>query len=263
MAGNDMAQSCLKRVGSVAILRFDGGRGGCISVGVADRLLQVLVEAIADPAVRCIVLTGEPGGVFIRHADVGQIARAGDALSAGVADAADFANSAFITLCEAIETAPKPVIAAINGLCMGAGLEIALACTMRIANAGITAIGLPEIRIGLIPGAGGLYRLARLVGQHRARLLVLRGKVVGSEHALELGIIDEVVPDALQRALTIADELVGRAVPAIRSIMQLSRDDTSPRKASLAFAALLKGDALLRDRLHQFDVSGERLEELQ
>jgi enoyl-CoA hydratase/carnithine racemase len=90
-----------------------------------------------------------------------------------------------------LEQTPKLVIAAINGHCVGGGLEIALACDLRIARAGIYQIGLPEVNLGVLPGTGGTQRLARLVGKGRAIEMMVEGTNVTFEHALEIGLVNK------------------------------------------------------------------------
>jgi enoyl-CoA hydratase len=94
-----------------------------------------------------------------------------------------------------LELAPKPVVAALNGHALGGGAELSLACDLRLAAESAT-IGFPEISLGLFPGAGGSQRLPRLVGPHRARLLMMEGRRLSAAEALEIGLVDVVVPDA-------------------------------------------------------------------
>lgn len=249
---------------SIAIVRFANPPSGLIANKSAMQLLARLTALLADDTVRAIVLTGGEDDVFIRHADVGQIQRAADALARGEIGAEDFFVGPFPRLGRLLDGADKPVIAAINGVCMGGGLEIALACTARIASASVKAIGLPEIRIGIFPGAGGALRLQRLLGQSRAWLFMLRGAVVDAAVALELGIIDEVAPDALERALALAADFARRPAGAVAAILQLTRRSISDEMLcaeQTAFAHLLRDDASVRAHLQQFIDSGDRLDQ--
>ena len=177
-----------ERRDSVAIVRFFNPPLGYISNRGASLVAAAIGAALDDDEVRAIVLTGGADDVFIRHADVAQISRAARALEDSQFEPASWLDAPFPKLMALLDDAQKPVIAAINGVCMGGGFEIALACTMRIIGADVDRIGLPEIRIDIFPGSGGTQRLKRLVGWQRARLFALRGEVVAAEQALELGL---------------------------------------------------------------------------
>ena len=103
----------------------------------------------------------------------------------------------------AIEASVKVHVAAIDGNCLGGGFELSLACDYRVATPG-AKLGLPEIKLGLLPGAGGTQRLPRLIGARAALEFMLKGSSISAERALELGIVDEVVPDVVERAATLA-----------------------------------------------------------
>ena len=150
-------------------------------------------EAFEDDEVKALVLTGT-GGNFIAGADITQIkdVKTKDELLPKMKENTRFLNS--------IETGPKPVVAAINGNCLGGGLEIAMCCHYRAAAKGIN-LGQPEVQIGLIPGAGGTQRLPRLIGLRYALEMITIGKPVKAEVAHQRGLVDEVVePDKLVAA---------------------------------------------------------------
>ena len=115
------------------------------------------------------------------------------------------------------------MIAAINGLCMGGGFELSLACDIRIAGADVTAIGLPETRVGIFPGGGGTQRLPRVIGEARALEMILRGRVVTGPAALEIGLVHEVADDPLARALEIAEEFAARPAEGLAYAKRLTR----------------------------------------
>ena len=122
-----------------------------------------------------------------------------------------------------IAAVDKPVIAAINGLCMGGGFELSLACDLRIAGNSVTAIGLPETRIGIFPGGGGTQRLPRVIGEAKALEFILRGRSVTGQAACDMGIVHEAVADPLARALEIALELSSRGAEGLAYAKRLTR----------------------------------------
>ena len=217
-----------------------------------------LAELLSDDSVRGVVLTGGVPGVFIRHADVSQIIRAADALVDGQIAPESFIGAPFPKLGDMLDAAEKPVIAAIDGLCMGGGFEIALACTARIASPAATAIGLPEIRIWIFPGSGGTQRLARIIGRHRARLFMLQGAVVDAAKALELGLVDEVVPNAVDRAVEMIEGFARRPVGAVAAIMRMTKEPAGERldEELVEFAELIRDDASVRAKMEAF-VAGD------
>jgi len=252
----------VKRIDAVGVVSFDNPPTGIITNKGAAHLSDAIETLFGDSSVRALVITGAAPGVFIRHADVAQIVRAGEALTAGRIGVEDFLTSPFSRLTRLCDAAPIPVIAAIDGVCMGGGFEIALACTFRIAGSTVERIGLPEIRLGIFPGGGGIQRLGRLIGIHRARAFILRGAVIGAEQALSMGLIDEVAPSAYGRAMELANELAGRSPVAVRAIMELTHIndyEAGLREEALRFTALLKEHPETLARLRMFVAGGEDL----
>src|SRR5256714_4459270 len=155
-----------------------------------DELDAAIEEARRDDAVKAILLRSANEKFFSAGADVSVFAKSDfDAQNAFVV-CANEAMSKF-------ESTPKVVIAAINGHCLGGGLEIALCCDFRIAAEGGYRIGLPEVTLGLLPGTGGTQRLPRLIGRQKALDFMLRGTTMPPQDALAAGIVDEVVPAAV------------------------------------------------------------------
>ncbi len=175
-----------------------------LGVPLIDGLNAALDEASGTPAVRTIVVVSEVPGFFAAGADIKHMAGA---------DADSFAayGSALRAVLDRLAAPRWLSIAAVEGLALGGGLELALACTLRVAGAQ-ARFGLPEVRLGLIPGAGGTQRLPRLVGRGRALDIMLTGRQVGADEAYAVGLISRVVPagQGEQEALTLAAEL-GRA----------------------------------------------------
>src|SRR5436853_128655 len=143
-----------------------------------------------------------------------------------------------------IERFDKPVIAAINGACLGGGLELAMACHMRVAAAGIL-LGLPEIKLGLIPGFGGTQRLPRIIGPSKAAELILTGETITSEEALTLGLVNRVVPpeEVLLTAQKLAGMITAKGRLATQAALRAIRTGLdSPLAEGLAREAELFGE---------------------
>ena len=124
-------------------------------------------------------------------------------------------------LLDRIEAYPKPVIAAINGHCLGGGLELALACHMRIASSR-AKLGLPEVSLGLLPGMGGTHRLPRLIGRGRAHEMILTGRPIRAEEAAAIGLVNAVVPptEVLATAERLARRIAAKSPAAVRAVMR-------------------------------------------
>jgi 2-oxoglutaroyl-CoA hydrolase len=181
----------------VATITLDApGKLNRVSMRARAELAGVFVELGRDESVRVVVLTGA-GEAFTAGGDV-----------AGFLDATPDELSRLAWNVAAPERCPKPVIAKLRGYALGIGLELALACDFRIA-ADDVELGLPEIRLGMIPGSGGTQRLARLIGLGRAKDAIMRGRRIAAEEALALGLVTEVVPpDELDGAVArLVDEL--------------------------------------------------------
>jgi enoyl-CoA hydratase len=192
------------------VLREDSGRVAVLTVnrpdklnalsqGVRDEMLAHL-EAIADDdAIGVVVVTGTGDKSFIAGADIGEFA--------GRSPFDQRAAMASPRIFDAMATFPKPVIAMINGFCLGGGCELAMSCDLRIA-ADTARFGQPEIKLGLIPGGGGTQRLPRLLGMGHAMRLILSGDLIPAAEAKEIGLVEQVVPAAELREKTL--ELAGR-----------------------------------------------------
>jgi enoyl-CoA hydratase len=164
-------------------------------------LTMAFADAREDDDVRGIILTGAGGKAFAAGADISELAKATPI------DAEEQARSGQqLTLL--IETLGKPVIAAVNGLALGGGCELAMACSLRLATAE-ARFGQPEIKLGLIPGFGGTQRLARLIGKAQATQLILTGETISAADAYRLGLVNEIVP---------SDQLLARAEEILRHI---------------------------------------------
>ena len=186
----------------VAILKLDNPPVNQLSEPFVREMADAIMEAFRDQGIKAIILTGTEKN-FIAGADITEIKGVTDKdlLFSRVMEGNRFMN--------AIEDGPKPVIAAINGHCLGGGLEIAMASHYRIAAQGVQ-VGQPEVQIGLIPGAGATQRLPRLVGLPDALQMITTGQGIPAEQGMDKGCIDEVVPAGtlLEKALDAAHRFI-------------------------------------------------------
>jgi len=216
----------MKMHGGGAVVTYANPPYGTMTGAGAQEMLDLVRPLVADPKVRSIIITGGVPGTFIRHYDVDELSGLGDRLrDAPPPQAGPPARptTGFLALADLIAEAPKPMVAAINGLCMGGGFELALACDIRIASPGVEAIGLPETRVGIFPGGGGTQRLPRVVGEAKALEIILRGLTFDAEAALEIGLIHEISPDPVLRALQMAGEWDQRGAEGIAEAKRLTR----------------------------------------
>jgi enoyl-CoA hydratase/carnithine racemase len=174
-----------RRADGVAVLRIDRPPLNALSGAVLDELASVAGDLAGDSEVKAVVVFGGPKA-FAAGADISEF---------GGQDEARAIGARFRAAYDTIGEIPRPVIAAINGVALGGGLELALACDLRIA-ADNARVGQPEILLGVIPGAGATQRLPRLVGPARAKELVWSGRQVKADEALAIGLVDRVVPAA-------------------------------------------------------------------
>lgn len=223
-----MALVTVERKGGTALLTYANPPIGTMTAAGSAEMLAALEAAVADPEVRVVVITGGVPGIFVRHYDVGELSNLSEAVAGATPAPPPPTNPPrpggdFGAMIDLIASAPKPVIAAINGLCMGGGFEMTLACDLRIAGRDVTAIGLPETRIGIFPGGGGTQRLPRVIGEAKALEMILLGKVVDGPTAGEIGLVHEVTDDPVARALEIAAELSTRGAEGLAYAKRLTR----------------------------------------
>jgi len=200
----------LAREGAVLVARINNPPVNALGFAVREGLLRAIDQAAADDAVRALLIVGE-GNTFIGGADIREFGK--PALAPSLPE-----------VCDRIEASDKLVIVAIHGPALGGGLEIALAAHFRIAMSA-AKLGLPEVSLGLLPGAGGTQRAPRLMGAKAAAELMLSGQALSAQAALAAGLIDRVVdaPNALGAGLAYAKELLaGGAVPRRTCLLAVS-----------------------------------------
>jgi len=194
-----------ERRGAVEIGMFSNPPRNYIGKPQLDELAQ-LVAQWRDPSIRAVVIqsrTGENSG-FTQYSVEELYGMASDP---GLSRYAGAVVRDYKAMFDDMMALPKVVIAAMNGDALGGGFELTLACDLRIGQRGDFRYGNPEVRAGVMPGAGGTQRISRLVGLARALDWVLRGRIVPPEVALQLGLVHEVVDDAPARALDLAEEI--------------------------------------------------------
>lgn len=220
-----MAQLTIERQDNIGIIRFSNPPLGFMDGETESELDAALTEVEEDPEIRVVIITGADNDVFIRHYDVGVLYERSKAMAErGLKfDPARPVPESLIHKCyRRIEAMGKPFIAAINGSAMGGGFELALACDIRIVKDGPYDLGLPEVNLGILPGAGGTQRLTGLVGKAKALDLMLLGRTMTPREAMDLGLASYCVNgNVLEKALEVAALLASRSPRAINHIKDL------------------------------------------
>jgi enoyl-CoA hydratase len=227
----------VEREQALAVVTFD--RPAVLNALNQDTLAELdrAIEWLdADPAVRVILITGAGEKAFVAGADINELAQQTPVSGRDLALKGQ-------ALFSRIERASKPVIAVINGFCLGGGCELALACTFRFAS-DRAQLGQPEINLGIIPGYGGTQRLARLVGRDRAMDLILTGRRIPAQEAHAMGLVTRVCPaeSVMEEAKAFARELASKPPIAVRFAMQaVQRGLDMPLDEGCALEATLFG----------------------
>lgn len=251
----------IERDGPVATLLFSNPPDGFMDDGT-EAALAVALDAIeADAQIRAVVLAGADPGVFIRHFDVRVLERRARKMAARAMSFTverPVPETSLLASFRRIEESPKPFVCALNGTAMGGGFELALCCDLRVAEDGPFDLGLPEVNIGLLPGAGGTQRLPRLVGVARALEIALLGRTVSPREALNLGLVHACVPDARAYARSLAFELAAKPAAALAHVKRLVHGALAmPLAQGLAAERTLFCDLMVRpeaiDRMHEMN----------
>ncbi len=206
MAFQNILLETKDRVAILTIHRPD--KRNALNQQTRDEILQAL-DDLQTTEIRVLVITGSGDKAFIAGADIGEF-EGRTALTQR-----DVMKQRRIF--DAVEEFPRPVIAMINGFCLGGGMEFALACDIRIA-AESARLGQPEINLGIIPGGGGTQRLTRLVGEGKAMELILTGDLIDSAEAKAIGLVNDVVPAAQlqERVMALAARIAEKSPVALR-----------------------------------------------
>ncbi len=203
----------------VAIITIDRPPVNALSRQAVEELDQVVAAVRVDHAVKVVILTGGGSFAFVAGADIKEIA----ALSTGQEAQRVAAQGQAVIM--KIQRLGKPVIAAINGVCLGGGNELAMACHLRVAG-DRARFGQPEINLGIIPGFGGTQRLPRLIGKAKATELILTGDLITAQEAYRLGLVNQVVPQdqVMKAAKDLARKIASKGQAAVRLALQAIED---------------------------------------
>jgi enoyl-CoA hydratase len=250
--------------GAIAEIAFDNVDQGFMDESMESDLLSAIKAVCAEQDVRVCVLTGRQPGVFIRHYDLKVLSR----------------KAAAMAQREMVFTTDRPVpegpihvamrlmeashvifVCALNGTAMGGGFELALACDLRLVQEGAHEFGLPEINLGILPGAGGTQRLPQIVGQSRALQMTLTGDTLSPAQMVDYGLALACVEDVGAAARALAERLAGKPALAAKHIKRLVRQAHSPRSDDLADERTLFCDLMVQDeavKLMEEGASGRR-----
>lgn len=223
-------QAALTVNGAVAEIVFRNADQGFMDRAMEADLLKAVEQITQEPSVRVCVLSGADPGVFIRHYDLKVLAPQAAQMAA---------RKMVFTTDRPVPEAPIHIamrlmegsdtifIAALTGTAMGGGFELALACDLRIVQAGVHEYGLPEINLGILPGAGGTQRLPQIVGQSRALHMTLTGTTLSPDDMVAAGLASACVADARVEALALAQRMAGKPARAASHIKRLVRQAMS------------------------------------
>lgn len=202
----------------VALLTLDNAPLNLNTLSTLDRLKDVCQRIAADTSIRVLVITGAGNRAFCAGSDISEFAHVREDV---VPRKLARENDAFT----AIEELPVPVIAALNGVTLGGGAEIALACDIRVMDE-TTRIGFPEVKLGVFPGSGGVFRLPKLVGPSYAYELLYTGDLIDAREAHRVGLVNRLAPagHAVKEALALAEMLATRPALALSLIKAGVRD---------------------------------------
>lgn len=240
MAHDDVVLTSVKdRVAVLTVNRPD--KLNALSTPVRRAIIDAFDAWRTDDAVRVVVVTGAGDKAFVAGADIGEFE--------GRTAVDQFRVMREPSIFRVVDEFPKPVIAAINGFCLGGGCEFAMACDVRIASQK-AKLGQPEVNLGILPGGGGTQRLPRLVGTGRAFKLLYTGEIIRADEALRIGLVDEVVPPEalLTRANELAAVIASKSPVALQLIKEAVRASVrTPLDEGLRHESTLFGMAFSSD----------------
>jgi enoyl-CoA hydratase len=218
-----------------------------LNAALLGELGEVVEEIKKDPDIGVVILTGAGAKAFVSGADIREIPASNAILAWETSRDHQF-------VLNQLERLGKPSIAAINGYCLGGGLELAMACTLRIASEN-ASLGLPELGLGLLPGYGGTQRLIRLVGRGKAIEMILTAKSIGAAEAFRIGLVNQVVSlsDLIPKAKEMAESILKNGPTAVRLAldlvlrgMDMSLDHSMAYESAMSAISLMSVEAAQR-----------------
>jgi enoyl-CoA hydratase len=217
----------LTRQGTTAIVRLFNPPQGFMDEAMESELMQALGTLEAWKDGRVVVITGAEPGMFVRHYDVAILQKRSQAMierGKSFSVARPVPKSVIHHCIEGIENSPLIFIAALNGTAMGGGFELALGCDIRLAQNGDYQLGLPELNLGLLPGAGGTQAMASLIGTGPALFNLLTAKVFSPQELLSAGLVSACTDDVMAEALRLASQIEAVPFRACANIKKLVRN---------------------------------------
>ncbi len=245
MSGENILLKIENRIGFITLNRPEVYNA--LNAALLGELGEALDHIRENPEIGMVILTGAGEKAFVSGADISEIP-ASNALLAWDT------SRKHQSVLNQLERLGKPSIAAINGYCLGGGLEIAMACTLRIASEN-ARLGLPELGLGLVPGFGGTQRLTRLVGRTKAMEMILTAKPIDAQEAFRIGLINQIVPlsELVPKAVEMAESILKNGSTAIRLAMDLmlrgqdmSLDDSMAFESAISSISLMSPEAAQR-----------------
>jgi enoyl-CoA hydratase len=207
----------VERRGRVSVLTLNRPeKRNALNAPLRLAILDALGNAWKDADTRAIVFTGAGDKAFVAGADIAEFE--------GRTPVDQFRIMEGASIYDALERSPKPVIAAVNGFCLGGGMELALACDIRVASS-TARFGQPEVNLGILPGGGGTQRLPRIVGLGAALQMILTAEMIDAVEALRIGLVQEVVEPAqlLERAIAVAETIASKSPVAVAAAREATR----------------------------------------
>lgn len=220
----------LEKKENYAVLWVDNPKTrNALSVPIVEHMDKLIDDVAADKDIHCLIITGGGEKSFAAGADISKLVEM-------TPEESRYSIEIGHKVFSKIETLDIPVIAAVNGYCLGGGLEISMCCDIRVCSAN-AKFGLPEINIGMIPGWGGTLRLARLIGESRAKNMLLRGKMITAQEAMDYGLVAEIYEDVATlrvQAEELAKELASKAPITMKIDKRLVYDAANKQPTDIA-----------------------------